>query len=53
MRISGRDVLAENESSDLRSSRRRAIALTQHFSVMHFEASNVGDVSMVQVVKGT
>lgn len=46
MRISGRDVLGENESSDLRSSRRLAIAPTQHFSVMLFEANN-SDVSTV------
>ena len=37
----------ERESSDLRSSRRRAIAATQHFLVMLFEARNVGDVSRV------
>ena len=52
MRISGQDVLKENESSNLRNSRRRVIAPTQHFSVMLFEARN-GGVSTVQIVKGT
>ena len=43
----------ERESNDLRSSRRRSLAPTRHFSVMLFEARNVGGVSKVQIVKGT